>query len=98
MYEKMMHLWKKADRLRQLLLNEPRGSSAMCHNMTLPACNPEADAGFITMEHEEYPPMSGANAIATATVLLETGMVPMLEPTTHVKLDTAAGLVAMEAE
>ncbi|GJN67504.1 proline racemase [Purpureocillium lilacinum] len=98
MYEKMMHLWKKADRLRQLLLNEPRGSSAMCHNMILPACNPEADAGFITMEHEEYPPMSGANAIATATVLLETGMVPMLEPTTHVKLDTAAGLVAMEAE
>lgn len=98
MYEKMMHLWKKADGLRQLLMNEPRGSSAMCHNLILPPCNPDADAGFIIMEHEEYPPMSGANTIATATVILETGMFPMQEPRTHLKLDTPAGLVSVDAE
>ncbi|KAH6987024.1 proline racemase family [Ilyonectria destructans] len=98
MYEKMMHFWEKEDHLRQLLLNEPRGCSAMCHNLILPPCNPEADAGFIIMEHEEYPPMSGANTIATATVLLETGMVPMKEPVTEVKLDTPAGLVTVKAE
>lgn len=98
MFDKMMHFWKKQDGLRQLLLNEPRGRAAMCHNLVLPPCNPEADAGFIIMEHEEYPPMSGANTVATATVLLETGMVPMVEPTTTVKLDTPAGLVTVVAD
>ncbi|KAF9870233.1 proline racemase [Colletotrichum karsti] len=98
MFDKMMHFWKKRDNLRNLLLNEPRGSSAMCTNLVLPPCNPEADAGFIIMEHEEYPPMSGANTIATSTVLLETGMVPMQEPITTLKLDTAAGLVTVTAE
>ncbi|KAF4834539.1 4-hydroxyproline 2-epimerase 1 [Colletotrichum tropicale] len=98
MFEKMMHFWKKRDNLRNLLLNEPRGSSSMCTNLVLPPCNPEADAGFIIMEHEEYPPMSGANTIATSTVLLETGMVPMQEPITTLKLDTAAGLVTVTAE
>jgi proline racemase len=98
MFEKMMHFWKKEDGLRQLLLNEPRGCAAMCQNLILPPCNPEADAGFIIMEHEEYPPMSGANTIATATVLLETGMVPMKEPTTKLKLDTPAGLVTVVAD
>lgn len=44
MYEKMLHFWEKEDHLRQLLLNEPRGCSAMCHNIILPPCNPEADA------------------------------------------------------
>ncbi|KAH7133970.1 proline racemase family [Dactylonectria macrodidyma] len=98
MYEKMRYFWEKEDHLRQLLLNEPRGCSAMCHNLVLPPCNPEADYGFIIMEHEEYPPMSGANTVATATCLLETGMVPMQEPETVVKLDTPAGLVTVYAE
>ena len=98
MYEKMMHFWTKADDLRHLLLNEPRGCAAMCTNLVLPPCDPKADAGFIIMEHEEYPPMSGANTIATATVLLETGMVPMVEPVTTVALDTPAGLVTVTAE
>ncbi|KAL2416519.1 4-hydroxyproline 2-epimerase 1 [Exophiala dermatitidis] len=98
MYDKMMQLWKKADGLRLLLLNEPRGSAAMCTNLVLPPCNPGADAGFIIMEHEEYPPMSGANTVATATVLLETGMVPMREPLTRLTLDTPAGLVTVDAE
>ncbi|KAG4284263.1 proline racemase [Fusarium proliferatum] len=56
MYDKMMHFWKHEDHLRNLLLNEPRGCSAMCHNVVLPPTNPEADYGFIIMEHEEYPP------------------------------------------
>ncbi|KAJ9633582.1 hypothetical protein H2204_006788 [Knufia peltigerae] len=98
MFEKMMHMWQKADSLRLLLMHEPRGSSAMCANIILPPCNAEAHAGFLTMEHEEYPPMSGANTIAVATVLLETGMVPMQEPITRIGLDAAAGLVTVTAE
>lgn len=98
MFEKMNYFWQKSDHLRNLLLNEPRGSSAMCCNVILPKCHPQADAGFIIMEHEEYPAMSGANTIATSTVLLETGMVPMQEPMTKMVLDAPAGLVAITAD
>lgn len=98
MYDKMIYFWTKRDDIRQLLLNEPRGRAAMCTNLVLPPCHPDADAGFITMEHEEYPAMSGANIIGTATVLLETGMVPATEPTTTVKLDTGAGLVPVTVD
>lgn len=98
MFEKMMYFWKDEDHLRNLLFNEPRGCSAMCHNLLLPPCDPKADIGFIIREHEEYPPMSGANTIATATCLLETGIVPMQEPETVLTLDAPAGLVRVYAE
>ncbi|GAD94392.1 proline racemase A precursor, putative [Paecilomyces variotii No. 5] len=98
MYEKLVYFRDKADDIRQLLLNEPRGRPAMCTNLVLPPCNPRADAGFLIMESEEYPPMSGGNTICTATVLLETGMVPMEEPITEMLLDTAAGLVGITAD
>ncbi|KAL1634865.1 hypothetical protein SLS58_010494 [Diplodia intermedia] len=97
MYEKMMHFWTKADSLRRLLLNEPRGRASMCTNLVLPPCDPAADAGFLIMESDEWAPMSGSNTICTATVLLETGMVAMVEPETRLALDTAAGLVAVTA-
>ncbi|KAJ6437477.1 MYB-like protein [Purpureocillium lavendulum] len=51
-----------------------------------------------SIDMQSSPPMSGANTIATATVLLETGVVPMIEPTTHMKLDGPAGLVRIDAE
>jgi proline racemase len=42
--------------------------------------------------------MSGTNAICVATVLLETGMVPMREPVTELILEAPAGLVSVHAE
>ncbi len=42
--------------------------------------------------------MSGTNTICVVTVLIETGMVPAIEPVTHLKLDTPAGLIAVDAE
>ncbi|KAK1148138.1 hypothetical protein N8T08_010777 [Aspergillus melleus] len=98
MFDKMMHFWENADEIRQLMLNEPRGRPSKNANLVLPPCDPRADAGFIIMESEEYPPMSGSNTICTTTVLLETGMVQMQEPTTTLNLDTAAGLVCVTAE
>ncbi|EXJ91667.1 proline racemase [Capronia epimyces CBS 606.96] len=98
MYEKMQYFWTKKDSLRKLLLNEPRGRSSMNTNLVLPPCDPRADAGFLIMESDEYAPMSGSNTICTATVLLETGMIPMQEPVTQFNLDTAAGLVGITAE
>lgn len=99
MYEKMLYFMEpQRDSVRKLLFNEPRGRSSMNINLLLSPCNPEAIAGFLIMESEEYAPMSGSNTICTATVLLETGMVPMHEGLNKFSLDTAAGLIGVRAE
>jgi proline racemase len=98
MFEKRIYLETHADHLRRRMLREPRGYPAACCNLILPPALPEADAGFVIMEQVEYPPMSGTNTICVVTVLVETGMVPVSEPVTRLKLDTPAGLIAVEAE
>lgn len=99
MYEKLQYFNQpEQDSLRKLLLNEPRGRSSMNTNLVLPPCDPRATAGFLIMESDEWAPMSGSNTMCTATVLLETGMIPIQEPITKFSLDTAAGLVGITAE
>jgi proline racemase len=98
MFDKMTHFLTQADGLRKLMLREPRGYPAANCNLILPPTRPEADAGFIIMEQTEYPGMSGTNTICVATVLLETGIVPMREPLTELTLEAPAGLVRVRAE
>jgi len=98
MYEKMRHLAEHGDDLRLRMLREPRGYPALCCNVILPPTHPDADAGFVIMEQVEYPAMSGTNTICVATVLLETGMLPMVEPVTEIVLEAPAGLIRVRAE
>lgn len=86
------------DHIRQLLLCEPRGSVARHVNLIVPARRSDCHAGAIIMEPTEYPPMSGSNTMCIATVLLETGIVPMQEPVTRLRLDMPAGPVDVTAE
>jgi proline racemase len=97
MYEKMCHLRDHGDALRKRMLREPCGYPAMCCNVILPATHPEAQAGYVIMEPTEYPGMSGTNTICVATVLLETGMLPMSEPVTELVLEAPAGLIRVRA-
>jgi proline racemase len=97
-FEKRLYLERKRDDIRQLLLREPRGSMIRSTNIILPPTHPEADMGYVIMESEEYPAMSGGNTICVATVLLETGMLPMLEPITNLTLESPAGLIRLECE
>ncbi|HYF53815.1 MAG TPA: proline racemase family protein, partial [Salinarimonas sp.] len=60
--------------------------------------SPGCHAGAIIMEPTEYVPMSGSNVMCIATVLLETGMVPMEEPVTRLRLDLPGGVVEVTAE
>jgi proline racemase len=98
MYDKMCYFQNHADWLRKVMLREPRGYPASCCNLILPATRPDADAGYIIMEQVEYPGMSGTNTICVATVLLETGMLPMHEPVTELSLEAPAGLVRVRLE
>jgi proline racemase len=97
-YEQMRWLEKNDDQLRLWMLREPRGYPPLCCNLIVPPKHPDAAAGFIIMEQVEYPVMSGGNTIAVATVLLETGMIPMQEPVTEFTLEAPAGLIAIKAE
>lgn len=96
-FEKMQWMQANADDIRLLMLREPRGQPALCCNAIVPPCDPRADAGFVIMEQTEYPPMSGSNTICVATVLLETGILPMHEPETILTLEAPAGLITVRA-
>jgi proline racemase len=98
MLEKLRHLEREGDSLRRLLLFEPRGSAPLSADLVLPSTHPEADAGFIIMESCSYEGMSGTNTINTATVLLETGVLPMNEQVTTITLEAPAGLVRIKAD
>ena len=84
--------------LRNFVLNEPRGGVFRHINLLVPAKNPEAQMGFIIMEPEDTPPMSGSNCICVTTVLLETGIIPMTEPETELVLEAPAGIVRVTAQ
>jgi len=96
-------IWEQArfieadGRLRNFVLNEPRGGVFKHVNLLVPAKDPRAVAGFIIMEPEHTPPMSGSNAMCVATVLLETGVVAMPEPITEFTIEAPAGLVPIRA-
>ena len=98
MLEKMQWLEANADHIRLAMLREPRGYPALCCNAIVPSDDPTADAGFIIMEQTEYPPMSGSNTICVVTALLETGIVPIVEPLTELRLESPAGMINVRAE
>ena len=98
MFEAMTWLRENRDDLRLRMLREPRGYPAANCNLVLPSSSPEAVAGYVIMEHVEYPGMSGTNTMCVATALLETGMVPMTEPVTELTLEAPAGLIRIRAD
>jgi len=85
-------------RLRNFVLNEPRGGVFRHVNLLVPPKHPQAQAAWIIMEPEDTPPMSGSNSICVSTVLLDAGLVPMQEPETHMILEAPGGLVQVRAE
>lgn len=96
MFERRQWFIEHSDGLRRLLMNEPRGHSAMSGAILQPPTRPDADVGVLFIEVSGCLPMCGHGAMGVATVLVETGMVAAAEPVTTVRLDTPAGLVAAE--
>jgi trans-L-3-hydroxyproline dehydratase len=96
-------LWEQSrfiardETLRNFVLNEPRGGVFRHFNLLVPPKNPKAQMGWIIMEPADTPPMSGSNSICVATVLLETGVIPMREPETKLILEPPAGLIEIIA-
>ncbi|QNE77689.1 proline racemase [Streptomyces finlayi] len=98
MAERRMYFGEHMDHLRTLLMYEPRGHASMSGAILQPPTRPDADYGVLYIEVSGLLPMCGHGTIGVATVLVETGMVPVSEPVTTVRLDTPAGLVTAEVQ
>src|SRR5215469_5472076 len=91
--------WIAEDKtLRNFVLNEPRGGVFRHVNLLVPPKDKRAQMGWIVMEPADTPPMSGSNSICVATVLLDTGILPMSEPETRLVIEAPGGLIEVAAE
>jgi len=91
--EKMLYLKNNMDWIRKILVHEPRGNDVMSSVIVTEPCTPGADLGVIFAEVGGYLPMCGHDTIGVCTTLVETGIIPPVEPYTYINLDTPAGLV-----
>ncbi|TDU01811.1 proline racemase [Streptomyces sp. 846.5] len=96
MNERRLWFREHRDDVRNFLMNEPRGHAAMSGAILQPSTRPDCDFGVLYIEVSGYLPMCGHGTIGVATVLVETGMVPVVEPVTTIRLDTPAGPVVAE--
>lgn len=96
--DKLRYINEVDDSLRRFLVFEPRGAAAMSTNLIFPPTRDDADVAFMILQGDKAHAMSGSNSICLATVLLETGMLKMVEPETVVRIETASGLVTARAQ
>jgi proline racemase len=85
------------DHLRTALMWEPRGHADMYGCIITPPVSPGADLGILFIHNEGYSTMCGHGIIGITTVVLETGMLPIVTLATTVRIDTPAGLVTAHA-
>jgi proline racemase len=100
MRAKKEYIQHNLDWLRTALLDEPRGNPALCADLLLPPCDPEADVGLVILNQRPVGPlMSGGNILAFVTAILESGAVPAgtRSGVTTLRVDTPGGLVTARA-
>jgi trans-L-3-hydroxyproline dehydratase len=91
--EKRRYARENYDHLRTALMWEPRGHADMYGCILTPPSSPDADFGILFIHNEGFSTMCGHGIIGIATVVLETGMLPMTAPTTTIKIDSPAGSI-----
>jgi proline racemase len=98
MSERRSYFLEHMNDLRTFLMCEPRGHEAMSGALLQPSTRRDADIGVLYMEVEGSVAACGHGAMGVATVLVETGMVKVVDPVTTIRLDTPSGLVVAEVE
>lgn len=97
MTEKFFYMKEHMDWFRTLLACEPRSNDDMSCTLLTEPCTPNTDVGVLYFESAGWLPMCGHDTIGVAVCLIETGMVSVSEPQTTIRLDTAAGVITVEA-
>ena len=97
MLEKRRHAREHLDRVRKLLVYEPRGHADMYGCFLTDPVDDGADLGVLFFHNAGYSTACGHGTIALATAALETGMLPMTEPETELALDVPSGRLPVVA-
>lgn len=95
--ERRLYIKDNFDNLRKALMWEPRGHPDMYGCIVTPPFSEGADFGVIFTHNEGYSTMCGHGIIGVTKVVLETGLIPIKEPVTTIKIDSPAGLVTAYA-
>jgi trans-L-3-hydroxyproline dehydratase len=95
--ERRRYAKENYDHLRTALMWEPRGHADMYGCILTPPVTPNADFGILFIHNEGFSTMCGHGIIGIATVVLETGMLPITSPITKIKIDSPAGLITAYA-
>jgi proline racemase/trans-L-3-hydroxyproline dehydratase len=98
MEEKRHYFATNLDQVRQLLTQEPRGHAAMHLAVLTSPTRPDADAAALIMNASGFLNMCGHGTLGVATVLVELGMVKVIEPVTHLNFETLGGLIPLHIE
>lgn len=81
------------DHLRRALLFEPRGHADMYGCILVPPNDEGADFGILFLHNEGYSTMCGHAIIGIATLAVEMGWVPVVEPETVIQIDAPCGRI-----
>ena len=96
--EKRTYAQKNHDNFRKAFLWEPRGHADMYGAIIVEPDTSGADFGVIFIHNEGYSTGCGHAVIALTKVIVETGLIPMMEPETEVKMDTPSGFIQSFAQ
>ncbi|HEY7468078.1 MAG TPA: proline racemase family protein [Acidimicrobiia bacterium] len=84
---------ERFDDLRRALMWEPRGHADMYGGLLGPPTSPTSHLSVLFMHNDGFSTMCGHGIIALAKVVIETGIIPGLEPETTIRIDTPAGQI-----
>ncbi len=96
--EKREYMMTHYDHIRTAVVLEPRGHDDMYGAVLVDPCHPDADLGVVFIDSAYYNNMCGHGSMAIATIAVDLGLVPAVEPVTEVVLETGAGLVTVKVE
>jgi proline racemase len=95
--EKRRYAQQHLDRVRALLVNEPRGHADMYGCFLTDPVEEGSALGVLFFHNAGFSTACGHGTIALATYALETGMLPIDEPVTALRLDAPSGTLAVTA-
>jgi proline racemase len=89
--EKRRYAQGRLDRVRALLVNEPRGHADMYGCFVTEPTSTDGDLGVLFFHNAGFSTACGHGTIALATAALETGMIEAREPETELVIDAPSG-------
>ena len=91
MLDKRRYAQERLERVRELVVHEPRGHADMYGCFLTEPADEGADLGVLFFHNAGYSTACGHGTIALATAAVETGMLPSSEPETELVLDVPSG-------